>query len=291
MPTVESVVAAGNVAAGNAEQARAWDGAEGAYWTEHEARYDGALRAYRPVFNECAAVTATDAVLDVGCGTGQSTRDAARAARSGSALGVDLSARMIRRAAERAAEHGLANATFRRADAQIHPFEPASFDIVISRMGAMFFGDRAAAFANLARALRPGGRMTLLAWQRLDRNAWITAIRNGLAAGRDLPVPSPVAPGPFALAAPGLVEPVLAAAGFTGIRFDAVNAPFYVGADVDDATDFATGNAFSRWLLSDLDEAARAAAIERVRATMAVHASPAGVCLASNAGLITARRA
>jgi SAM-dependent methyltransferase len=285
MSTIESVIAAAN-----AEQARAWDGDEGAHWARHEARYDAALRAYRPLFNECAAVTPTDAVLDVGCGTGQSTRDAARAARAGRVHGVDLSAHMIRRAVERAADEGLTNVTFRQADAQVHPFAPASFDTVISRTGAMFFGDRAAAFANLAGALRPGGRMTLLAWQRLDRNAWITAIRSNLAAGRDLPVPPPAAPGPFALAEPDLVTPVLVAAGFTDIHFDGVNAPFYLGADVDDATGFATANAVGKWLLGGLDEPERTAAVERLRATFAVHASPAGVCLDSNAWLITARR-
>ena len=94
-------------------------------------------------------------MLDVGCGTGQTTRDAARAASAGSALGVDLSSRMLDYARHRAAEEGVTNVTFAQADAQIHPFEPGAYDVAISRTAAMFFGDHVAAFRNIGRALRP----------------------------------------------------------------------------------------------------------------------------------------
>src|SRR5690606_6861180 len=99
---------------------------------------------------------------DVGCGTGQTTRDAARAAGEGAAVGVDLSAAMLEHARRRAAEDGLSNASFLHGDAQVHPFEPASFDLAISRTGTMFFADPVAAFANVARALAPGGRLVMV---------------------------------------------------------------------------------------------------------------------------------
>jgi SAM-dependent methyltransferase len=277
------------IAPENADQARAWNGPEGEQWATQADRYDAALRGYRPLFIERTAVTAADAVLDVGCGNGETTRDAARVATAGTALGIDLSTAMIRRATGLAAAEGLANATFRQGDAQVHPFEPASFDLVISRTGAMFFGDRAAAFANLARALRPGGRIVLLAWRALHRNAWITAIRDDLGGGA-MPAPPAGAPGPFALAEPALVEPVLAGAGFTDIRFEAVGAPFRFGADVDDALGFAAGTGIAQGLLSRLDDDGRAAALDRLRATMAANVTPAGVCLDSEAWLITAHR-
>lgn len=279
------------IAAENAEQARAWDGAEGEHWTTHEERYDAALQGYRRDFLAAAAIRPGDGVLDVGCGTGQTTRDAARAATAGTALGIDLSARMIRRAAERAAAEGLTNATFVQGDAQIHPFPEAGFDAVISRTGAMFFGDRTAAFTNLARALRPGGRLTLLAWQSLDRNEWLTVVRDRLAAGRDLPAPPPEAPSPFGLSEPALVEPCLAAAGFTGIRFEAVEAPFHAGANADDATAFLAGTGAGQGLLGGLDEPRRAAALADLRAAMAAHETPGGVLLGSRAWLITAAKA
>src|SRR5207245_488651 len=111
----------------NAGQARAWDGDEGAYWAQHAERFDKAVAAYHERFLAAAAIGRTDRVLDIGCGTGQTTRDAAQAAADGRALGVDLSGQMIGLARRLAAGQGIANARFEQADAQIHPFPAASF--------------------------------------------------------------------------------------------------------------------------------------------------------------------
>ena len=96
----------------------------------------------------------TDRVLDIGCGAGQTTRDAARAASSGSVLGVDISEQMLERARRLTLEAGLRNITYELGDAQVHRFQPAYFDVLISRFGTMFFADLVAAFANLAHASR-----------------------------------------------------------------------------------------------------------------------------------------
>jgi SAM-dependent methyltransferase len=278
------------VAADNVDQARAWDGDEGEHWTKHEEHYDAAIRRYSPHLLRAAAISPDHRVLDIGCGTGQSTRDAARIALMGSAFGVDLSARMVQRARERAAAESLTNVTFAQADAQVHPFDPEVFDIAISRAGALFFGDPADAFANIARALRPGGRLALLAWQRLERNEWVIAIRDALAAGRVLPAPMMGAPGPFGLADPDKVVPMLAAAGFANIGFEAVNEPIYQGANTEDAFGFVCGTGIAKGLLRDLDDAGRTEALQRLRATMAAHATVEGVLFDSNAWLITADR-
>ena len=115
-------------------------------------------------------------MLDIGCGTGQTTRDAARRASAGGALGVDLSADMIALARQLAAAEGLPNARFEQADAQIHPFGQGPFDVAISRTGAMFFGHPPAAFANMARALRSGwaagaAQLAAAASQRMGHRA------------------------------------------------------------------------------------------------------------------------
>src|SRR5688572_19764087 len=133
----------------NVAQLRAWDGDEGAYWAHHAEYFDRSVAPYHERLLAVAAIGEGDRVLDVGCGTGQSTRDAGRAAPHGSALGVDLSSRMLDHASRRAAEEDLTNVTFAQVDAQIHPFDPGSYDVVISRTAAMFFGDHAAAFANI----------------------------------------------------------------------------------------------------------------------------------------------
>jgi SAM-dependent methyltransferase len=276
------------VAASNAEQLRAWDGEEGTYWADHADAFDRAVAAYRDRFVAAAAVQATDHVLDIGCGTGETTRDAARAATSGRALGVDLSSQMIELARRKAADAGLANATFEQLDAQIHPFEPHAFDVAISRTGAMFFGDPVAAFTNIARALRPGARLVLLTWQPLARNEWIRELSTALAAGRERPAPPPDAPGPFSLSEPDRVRTVLGAAGFADVALDGVSAGMWFGDDAGDAYQFVLG--LLGWMLDGLDGAARHRALDALRATIMEHETADGVVYDSGAWIVTARR-
>lgn len=169
------------VDATNTEQLRAWDGTEGDYWAAHANQYDSAVDGYHQPLLDLAAITPDDAVLDIGCGTGQTTRDAARLATAGSALGIDLSARMLDVARAKADQEGLDNVSFEQGDAQIHGFAPASFDVALSRTGSMFFGDPTAAHANIARALRPGGRLALAVWQPMAENEWFTSFVGALS--------------------------------------------------------------------------------------------------------------
>lgn len=97
--------------AANAEMARAWQ-EEGARWAEQADRYDATARRHSRRLLEAAAIEAGERVLDVGCGCGQTTRQAARSAAPGAALGVDISWPMIEAARERARAEGIANARF-----------------------------------------------------------------------------------------------------------------------------------------------------------------------------------
>ncbi len=273
----------------NAEQARAWNGDQGAYWAAHASAFESAVRGSDRWFSTAVAVTAGERVLDVGCGAGGSTLAAARqAGPAGEALGVDLSAAMLDVARARAREEGIGNARFLQADAQVHPFPAAGFDVVISRTGAMFFGDPVAAFTNLARAVRPGGRMVLLAWQPLDRNEWLTAPLAALAAGRQLPTPPPNAPGPFAFGDPDRVRDLLGAAGWAEADCTGVEAPLRYGADVDSAHELVRG--LMSWLLTDLDDARRQQALDDLRRSLQDHLDGEGVRYDSAAWLVSARR-
>src|SRR5262249_7541335 len=149
-----------------------------------------------------------------------------------------LSSQMLAFARRTAAAEGLTNVEFAHADAQVYPFETAAFDVVISRMGAMFFGDPVAAFANLHRALRPGGRITLLTWPSPADNEWLTEFRAALAVGRDLPAPPSDAPSPFALSDPDRVRTILEAAAFTDIMFSGLHERLSYGPNPDDAFAF-----------------------------------------------------
>ena len=273
----------------NTEQLRAWDGDEGAYWADHADAFDRSLDAYRDRFAAAADVQPGDRVLDIGCGTGQTTREAARVARAGSALGVDLSSRMIELARRRAVEEGLGNVAFEQVDAQVHPFEPQAFDVAISRTGAMFFGDPVQAFTNIARALKPGARLALLTWQPLARNEWIREFVAAFAAGRDLAGPPPSAPGPFGLSDPDPVRTILSTAGFVDVDLDGMSAEMWFGTDPGDAYRFVLG--LLGWMLEGLDDAGRSRALDALRATVTRHDSDGGVVYESAGWIVTARRA
>jgi SAM-dependent methyltransferase len=272
----------------NTDQAQAWDGDEGAYWSAHAEHFDKAVAAYHDRFMASAEIATSDRVLDIGCGTGQTTRDAARSARDGSAYGVDLSGRMINLARRLAAEEQIANASFDQVDAQIHPFAPGAFDVAISRTGTMFFGDPTAAFANIARALQSQGRLVMLVWQGPEPNEWIRELSGALAAGRDLPAPPVGAPGPFAQADPDHVKAVLASAGFNGITLTGLREPMWFGADTDDAHSFVLG--LMGWMLQGLDDAGRQRAVDDLRATLFEHQSGDGVMFDSATWLVKATR-
>jgi SAM-dependent methyltransferase len=131
--------------------------------------YDAELQRHTAVLRRMWDVQPGEYVLDIGCGTGQTTREAARMARAGRALGVDISAVAIERARALARAERLGNVRFERADAQVHRFVPGRYDLAVSRFGTMFFHDPGAAFVNVARALRPAGRLVMLVWQASER--------------------------------------------------------------------------------------------------------------------------
>jgi SAM-dependent methyltransferase len=273
----------------NADAATAWDGATGDIWTDNADLFDAGVARYLKPFLDAAAIEPAAHVLDVGCGNGLTTREAARLASAGSATGVDLSTRMLDQARRRAAADGLANISFVQADVQIADLGEARYDRVISRNGVMFFGDPVAAFANLARALKPGGRMVLLVWQPMAENPWFTAFREAVAVGRDLPLPPPDGPGPFALGDPERVRALLTAAGFGEPDLVGIREPMYYGPDVARAERYV--QAVRGGLLTELDDAARAEAEAGLRATLEEHLGPEGVTYPSAMWIITAAAA
>ena len=274
----------------NVDMAKAWDGEEGDQWTQFADEYDNTHRSIWARFLETDPIGRADRVLDIGCGCGQSTRDAARLAHDGSAVGVDLSSSMLEVARRRASAEGVRNVEFRHADAQVHPFDAASFDIAISRFGVMFFEDRAAAFANIAAAVRPGGRLAVLAWQDVRKNEWIMTVRETLAAGRDLPMPPLGAPGPMALADQDDVRSLLSGAGFESVAFTSIEEPVWFGADAAAAYEFVGEIGIVKGLSDGLEPGVKAAAHERLIAALRAHETPEGVRFDSGVWLISATR-
>jgi SAM-dependent methyltransferase len=252
--------------------------------------YDAELQRLDRVFGQSYGPRAADRVLDIGCGAGQTTRDAARRAHSGSATGVDRAADMVDRARASARAEGLSNVTFLRADAQVHPFEEGAFDLVISRFGTMFFDDPTAAFSNIRRAIRRGGRLVMMVWQAEERNEWAVAIARSLGTPPEGSAPTADGHDPFSLADPAAVEELLGAAGFSDVAFTDVHEPVYYGPDVEAALDWVRGFASTRDALERLDAASAAQALERLRVALAEHHFREGVWFDARAWIVTATR-
>ena len=243
--------------------------------------YDAELRAHNEQLRAATAIRAGEQVLDVGCGAGQTTREAAAAAAPGHVLGVDVSAPLLARARELTSND---NVTYELGDAQVHRFAREHYDIVISRFGTMFFADPVAAFRNIAGALRPGGRVVLLVWQARERNEWSEAIDAAVGA-------TPESDGPFSLGDPAVTTDILEQAGLSDVGFGDVHERMFFGPDVETALEWVRGFTSTRDALERLDPTERAAALARLRNTLAAHLDGGrGVVFDSRAWLVTARR-
>ena len=272
----------------NLEMARAWDGPEGERWAKHATGYDRASAGQWRRFLELVPIREADRILDVGCGSGRSTCDMARLAPAGSATGVDLSTAMLGVARSRAAHEGLTNVRFERADAQVHAFDRAAVDLVVSVFGAMFFDDPVAAFRRLRGALVPDGRLAMLVWRDLARNEWVSAVREALAVGRQLPEPPRDAPGPFSFADRDRVLEILEAASFRNVRFQEVDEPVELGGDLDEAYAFVSDLGVTHGLLDDLDEPTADRALDNLKEALSRHATPEGILFGASSWLVTA---
>ena len=206
----------------NAAMTDYWNNLMGQVWTRFQAQLDRQLEPLGERAMQALAPQPGERILDVGCGCGDTSLALAeRVAPSGVVTGVDISAPMLEVARHRPRAAADLALEFRLADAQTEDLGAGAFDALFSRFGVMFFDDPQAAFANLRRALKPGGRLAFVCWRPLPENPWMGA---PMAAARDLlpptPPADPLAPGPFAFADPERVRGILTEAGFTDISID-----------------------------------------------------------------------
>ncbi|MFD9405814.1 class I SAM-dependent methyltransferase [Streptomyces sp. NPDC059989] len=274
----------------NNAQAQAWNGYEGAQWARSQERWDAVNDGFNQPLLDAADPRGPARVLDIGCGAGSTTRLAARRADRGRAVGVDLSGPLLERARLSAEREGVTRATFVQADAQVHPFEPGSFDAVISRYGMTFFTDPAAAFANIGRALRPGGRLAFICAAEPGANEWLRAM-----ASLDGILPldgfgEPGSPGMFSLTDPDHTRALLAAAGFENARAQRVEAAGNWGRDAEDAAAFLLDSGPGRHLLGRVGPAAQQEARRTLIEALRPYENDGAVRLRSSSWLVTAVR-
>lgn len=275
----------------NAAQAERWNGVGGRHWIANRERHlAGHQRLVWRLF-DAAAILPGDRVLDVGCGCGETTIAAAQAAAGepgdGSALGVDLSGPMLDVARRLAAQAGLPNVGFVQADAQVYPLSRDFYDVMISSFGVMFFDDPAAAFANIAAALRPRGRLAFLCWQDEMSNDLFGIVLRAFAPWTQLPD----LPGWDLFADPRRIEEMLSGAGWTGVRIDGLSQPAWMGSDLADVMAYVRDMRMVRVLADQLgDQGLTERALATVADDYAARQRADGVWVQAAAWLVTASR-
>ena len=272
----------------NAEQAEDWNGASGQEFIDHRERHERMLGRLKARLLSAARIQDGEKVLDVGCGCGDMTIAAARAAGGGHAVGADFSRIQVAEARRLAASAGVANARFEVADVQVYPFQAGSFDVVLSSFGVMFFDDPTAAFGNMRRALRRGGRLAFVCWRtRAENPVFTTGFAEEAALLGLCETPGPGAA--FSLADAGQAAALLAAAGFGGIEFAKADEPMLIGRDVDDVLEYDRSSADVTEILAGLSPARAAELTRLLRDRLTAYASPDGVTMPAAAWLVTAQ--
>jgi SAM-dependent methyltransferase len=206
------------------EQMRLWNGPSGRTWVEAQGLLDRMFKPFEDLLAAAVSARSASRVLDVGCGTGSTTLAASRVVGAkGLCVGIDISEPMIAVARAHAEWQG-APASFIRADAQSHAFEPGTFDMIISRFGVMFFEDFVQAFANLRRAASRGGELCFIAWRSPAENPFMTTAERAAAhLIPNLPARRPDGPGQFAFADPQRIQGILEKSGWGDIAIQPID--------------------------------------------------------------------
>ncbi len=208
----------------NDDQAQRWNGSAGCAWVEAQRILDRTLQPFEDLLVAEVSASGAQHVLDVGCGTGSTTRAVARLlGTNGRSVGIDISGQMID-AARLLADQERAAATFICADAQQHAFGSQNFDMIMSRFGVMFFDDSVQAFANLRRAAADGASLRCIAWRSPAENPFMTTAERAAAPLlSNLPAPRPDEPGRFGFADEQRVRSILQRSGWAEIELRPVD--------------------------------------------------------------------
>ncbi len=279
----------------NAQQIEYWNAVSGPKWVALTDLIDAQIAPIGRDVIDAAAPRSGERVLDVGCGCGQTTLELARlVGASGVVSGVDISQPMLAEAQRRAAGAPGARIAFEVGDAQTKKFEEGAFDLIFSRFGVMFFEDPRAAFVNLHRALRPGGRLAFACWQELARNPWMFIPAAAAAKHISMPAPAhPHAPGPFAFADAERVRGIITAAGFERVSIEPILRTMVIGGglELDRILDFLVQMGPAGAALRDASAELTSAVRASIREAVTPYYDGTGLRMDAAAWQVTARRA
>jgi SAM-dependent methyltransferase len=265
-----------------------WNGRSGHAWAAAQDVLDRVLKPFEDLLVDAVCAASAHRVLDVGCGTGSTTRAVAwRLGAQGHCIGIDISGPMIA-AARTSAERDDSAARFVHADAQTHAFAPASFDMIISRFGVMFFDDPVTAFANLRRAATEGAALGFIAWRSAAENPFMTTAERAAAPLLPNLAPRrPDAPGQFFLADRQRISSILEASGWAGIDIRPIDVDCTLPEK--ELVGYISRLGPVGLILADADERTRARVIETVRPAFDPYVQGAEVRFAAACWMVGAR--
>jgi SAM-dependent methyltransferase len=276
----------------NADQIAYWNSAVADRWARRQAEIDAMMAPFTEALLGAANLGPQGPwrVLDVGCGSGETTLLAAQIGHE--MTGLDVSTSLLELAKARAAKAGLSGVDFFLGDASRMFIDPP-FDLVMSRFGVMFFDDPAKAFKNLAKLTRVGGRIVFVCWRSPAQNQWVTlplsALDGLVEAGGAKQADGP---GPFAFADPDKVRAILSGAGFDQIKITPFDGHMAMGAakGVEAAATYLAEIGPAARAIAELPKEKRPEVMERLEAVVAKHMSGAGLVLQGAVWVVEAVR-
>jgi ubiquinone/menaquinone biosynthesis C-methylase UbiE len=275
----------------NADQIAFWNGPAGQRWADRQALQDVLLKPVADILIGRAQAKAGERIVDVGCGSGAiSIALAQQVGARGHVMGIDISGPMLARARQ-VAPAGLP-VDFVQADATVYPFDPASFDLLVSRFGVMFFAEPTRSFRNLRQAMKPSGRLAFACWREPRENPFfMVPLQAVYKHAPRLPQLGPEDPGPFAFASQERVTRILSEAGFAGIVMEPcdLSLDMAVGRGLDAAVEGALEIGPSARALAEQPPEVVAAATRSIREALAPLARGQAVPLGGSIWVVTAK--
>lgn len=277
----------------NHDQHEFWNDIKGALWVDLQPRIDALLAPFGDKALEKLAAQAGERILEIGCGTGTTTLSLAeQVGPSGEVLAADLSEPMLNLAISRTSEQPEHRVTCVEADAQVYPFPSNHFNAAFSRFGVMFFEDPVAAFANIYRAVCPGGRLAYVCWaDRLD-NPWVRIPTGAAKAFLELPAPpADDEPGQFSMEKSDRIQQILDAAGWSDIAMQRFDLDWCLGSDASDAASFISNMGPMSEPFALADSNTQRKTLQVIEQALVPYADSRGVFLGFSTWIVSATRA